>query len=274
MTFKQFAQKWLREKDQQAENGDLTFGYVSLLRAFYRNYWSDFDLRPITEIRDENIQRLYNDLCKQNLAPSYRALIMTTLKQVLKDAGHLPKWPKIKVPRANTVPQTLTEDQQEVVLAAVPERHRPIVMAFFYHGLRPVELVNLKWTDINVRGQFIRVHTAKGGPTREVLMEDDLAVLLENLSNGTDDSEFVFLTPSGSPYTRFSLYKVVRRALDQTGFSHVSPYQAGRHSAATNYLKRGASTRQVQYLLGHAKITTTERYTHPEGLDQMKLKRR
>jgi len=78
---------------------------------------------------------------------------------------------------------------------------------------------------------------------------------------------------AGRPYAKTTLWKIIRKALDAAGFKDVTPKDASRHSAASQLLRRGASTRLAQTVLGHADIRTTERYTHVLVEDQAGVRR-
>jgi integrase/recombinase XerD len=283
MLFDDFLKKWLARHHQDALNGDKSHEYVNMLHTFYQRYWRKWwgsyriDSLPVGY---GNAQRYYDALCNEDLSPSYRALIMSTLKAAVSDAVFeaglpMPRWPKVNGKNYNKrIPQVLTEEQQDKVLEFVPEEHKAMVMMFFYHGLRMVEIRKLTWDCFDRDSGILQVKTAKGGNDRKILLESKLFDALSYLlCNYCITKDLIFTLLNGKPYTHSIQHKIIRKALNEAGFSHITPNQAGRHSAATNYLKRGASTRQVQYLLGHSKITTTERYTHPEVLDQEGLRR-
>lgn len=174
----------------------------------------------------------------------------------------------------------LTEEEQDHVLKYIHEDHRPIVMMLFYHGLRLSEACKLEWSNFNRADGTITVRTLKGGNERVILLEDKLAEILRMdpvveaaiRQHKRYHSRPIFIHEGGL-YTRSILYKIIKKALTQAGFSLLTPNMAGRHSAATNYLRRGASTREVQYILGHSSVKTTERYTHPIALDQRRYSR-
>lgn len=75
-------------------------------------------------------------------------------------------------------------------------------------------------------------------------------------------SAFLFLNLRGSPLSRQSAWEILQRASDASGLEQqVSPHTL-RHSFATHLLEGGASVREVQELLGHASVATTQLYTH------------
>ncbi len=75
----------------------------------------------------------------------------------------------------------------------------------------------------------------------------------------------VFLNNRGTQLTRVMVFTILREAVHRAGIDkHISPHTF-RHSFATHLLEGGASIRQVQEMLGHESILTTEIYTHLEG---------
>jgi len=272
---------WLIRQHQDALNGDKSHAYVNMLHTFRARYWEWLGFWYLSDLEDGRIiQKFYDWLCDQHkhLSPGYRALIMTTLKSCISEGifqmgFHMSPWPKVKkTDYQKKIPKVLTEEEQEIVLGYIPNEHKVMVMLFFYHGLRMAEIRRLTWYDVNLETECVTVPTAKGGNDRIIVLEPKLARALDEMyCNSLKDR--VFVQQDGKPYTRSVMHKIIKSALRQAGFPDVTPNQAGRHSSATNYLKRGASTRQVQYLLGHSKITTTERYCHPEVLDQYNLRR-
>lgn len=78
-------------------------------------------------------------------------------------------------------------------------------------------------------------------------------------------AETLFLNNKGRGLTRVMIYHIIREAARTAGITkHISPHTL-RHSFATHLLEGGASIRQVQQMLGHESIVTTEIYTHLDG---------
>jgi integrase/recombinase XerC len=189
--------------------------------------------------------------------------------------------------RGETIPAHLTMDEMNRLLempdTSVPlgRRDRAILELFYASGLRLSELVGLGLEDLNVSGRMVRVlgkgrkerlvpfNTAAAGALRDWLK--DRAGLLASAGSGKRDegrgkkrasSAPLFLNYRGERLSTRSVDRLVRRYVAACGAKFgISPH-ALRHSFATHLLSRGADLRAIQELLGHARLSTTQRYTH------------
>jgi integrase/recombinase XerC len=155
-------------------------------------------------------------------------------------------------------------------------RDRAILELFYASGLRLSELVDLDLQDVNLPGRIARVR-GKGGKERLVPFNhataDALRAMLADRSGaagrparGGDRQrrarDPLFLNIRGGRLTTRSVDRVVRRYVGEAGIPRgISPH-ALRHTFATHLLQAGADLRAIQELLGHARLSTTQRYTH------------
>ena len=186
--------------------------------------------------------------------------------------------------RDQTIPTHLSEPEIarliETPSTADPlgRRDRAILELFYASGLRLSELVGIDLEDLNLPGRMVRV-MGKGG--KELLLPfnqsaltalrawmADRAAILAGKRTAKADSrrrkvvDPLFLNARGGRLTGRSVDRMLRRyvALCSTRMG-ISPH-ALRHSFATHLLQRGADLRAIQELLGHARLSTTQRYTH------------
>jgi integrase/recombinase XerC len=157
-------------------------------------------------------------------------------------------------------------------------RDRAILELFYASGLRLSELVGLDIDDLNLSGRVVRV-LGKGGKQRLVpfnrTAESALRAWLKDweglreqiartskAAGGRRPREPLFLNYQGTRLSTRSVDRLVRRyvAACSARFG-ISPH-ALRHSFATHLLERGADLRAIQELLGHSRLSTTQRYTH------------
>ena len=148
-------------------------------------------------------------------------------------------------------------------------RDRAILELLYSCGLRVSELISLTLPDLFFGEGYIRV-TGKGSKQRFVPIGERAKQLVllyledrgEQLSKGKSGSATLFLSNRGSSLSRVMVFNIIRRAAQDAGIDKsISPHTL-RHSFATHLLAGGAGIRQVQQMLGHSSITTTEIYTH------------
>ncbi len=186
------------------------------------------------------------------------------------DPGRLVPTPKREV----RMPAHLSEREMEALLAAPPadtplsRRDRAILELFYASGLRLSELVGLDVGDVNLSAQVVRV-LGKGRKERLVPFNRTTAGALRTyladraaLVPRGQKADPMFVNYKGGRLTVRSVDRLVRKYVAATSTRMgISPH-ALRHSFATHLLQRGADLRVIQELLGHARLGTTQRYTH------------
>jgi integrase/recombinase XerC len=198
---------------------------------------------------------------------------LRTFVRYLRREGHLEHDPTaltMSPKREQTLPAHLTERDMETLLAQpdtsrpLGRRDRAILELFYASGLRLSELEALDLDSLDLRGRMVRV-MGKGRKERMVpfnhATEQALRVWLKDralISRG----HALFVNARGTRLTGRSVDRLLRKYVRQfTSQAGISPH-ALRHSFATHLLQRGADLRAIQELLGHARISTTQRYTH------------
>jgi len=142
-------------------------------------------------------------------------------------------------------------------------RDRAILELFYASGLRLSELVGLDVEDVNLSGRVARV-AGKGGKERIVPFNNSTAKAIKAYlkDRGDEEGDALFLNYQGTRLSTRGVDRVVRRyAREAATRLGVSPH-ALRHSFATHLLQAGADLRAIQELLGHERLSTTQRYTH------------
>lgn len=172
---------------------------------------------------------------------------------------------------ARHLPDTLSVEEIDRIIGTIDHsttkglRDRAILEVLYSCGLRVSELCELKLSDLFFGEGYIRV-TGKGDKQRLVpissIARDRIQLYLEQRHTDHRSEESVFLNNRGTKLTRVMIFTIIKQATKLAGIDKkISPHTL-RHSFATHLLEGGADIRQVQELLGHENILTTEIYTH------------
>ena len=158
-------------------------------------------------------------------------------------------------------------------------RDRAFLELLYASGLRISELVGIDLDDIELRARLVKVH-GKGSKERIVPFgskaEEAVRAWIEVRGSLIRDIEeqALFVNYRGERITQRSVRRLfdgyIRKAALRAG---ISPHTM-RHSFATHLLNAGADLRAIQELLGHASLSTTQKYTHLNDWELMKVYRK
>lgn len=246
----------------------------------------EYDILP-AEVRRKHIESYLASVYDQGMEASSQARRLSGIKSFFKflqisEITTVSPTEFIDTPRiGRKLPEILSVAEIDAMIATIdlsaPNGHRNKAMleTMYSCGLRVSELIGLRLGDLFFDEGFIRV-TGKGDKQRLVPVSAEAAknigLWLEQRRTMTVDSrcaDIVFLSRRGKKLSRVYVFTVIRDAAQLAGINKtVSPHSL-RHSFATHLLAGGASIRQIQDLLGHESILTTEIYTH---LDRTRLR--
>ena len=148
------------------------------------------------------------------------------------------------------------------------ERNSLIVLLFYACGLRLAELVGIDrrdfsedYTSLRIRGKGDKERIV---PILEFVREKILHYigLIERQNICISSEKALFLTHKGKRISRTEVYRTVRDELEKAGVQGKKSPHVLRHTFATHLLNGGADMREIQELLGHASLQTTQVYTH------------
>jgi integrase/recombinase XerC len=158
----------------------------------------------------------------------------------------------------------LPADESQALLdgGPAPERDRALLELLYASGLRVSELAGLDLDDVDLAQRTVRV-LGKGAKERFVPFGAPAAAALDGYLEGRGHGAGpLFLGRRGRRLGVRSIFDVVRRRARAAGITRrVTPHTL-RHTFATHLLDRGADLRMIQELLGHSRLSTTQRYTH------------
>ena len=184
------------------------------------------------------------------------------------------KAPKRQAP----LPKAITSDQTNAMLSALAitqtepwqkQRDYALLLLLYGAGLRLTEALSLTISDVPF-GEWLRF-TGKGNKIREVPLLPIIATAVDSYldqcpfdhkSQNTNPKRALFLSSRGNALGSRAVQRLVERLRLAANLpDHTTPH-ALRHAFATSLLQGGGDLRAIQQLLGHASLSTTQRYTH------------
>jgi integrase len=266
LTLGEYSRVWLSTADICKNTKKL---YSNAINKAIEYFGKDHDIRDFTHSQ--------LDMFKKSLPLSNDAVynIMGALKTMLKyyqkdfHTFAIPTFPKMSK-QAKETTEYLTYEEQEKVLNAIPERHRPIYIIMMEYGIRPQEATALKWdcvTDTHIT--FKRSHSEY--ELRETTKTGDQGIRVETITSRANVAlvlakkslsfqGWVFgHNKRGSHYDNKLLNKLWKLACQSTGIT-IGLYEAVRHSLGCQLADSGYSLDFIQDVYKHTSIKTTRRY--------------
>ncbi|MBR3773294.1 MAG: site-specific tyrosine recombinase XerD [Alistipes sp.] len=253
--------------------------YMRDLEQFAHFVLVKWDVPP-RKVEREMVERYLEWLYDEGREKSSQARMLSGIRSffnylLLNDEIQSSPAEDISAPKAGrTLPDVLTTDEIDRLISSIEvdtvkgRRDRAIVEVLYSCGLRVSELITLRVSDLFFGEGYIRV-IGKGDKQRLVpisdLARERISLYLDERKAAKSNEEVLFLNNRGKQLTRVMIFTILRRAALRAGIDKkISPHTL-RHSFATHLLEGGAGIRQVQELLGHESILTTEIYTHLEA---------
>jgi integrase/recombinase XerD len=238
---------------------------VAFRKADGRPYSSDHQMQHVTVLRS-----FYGFLVR-------RGFLLTNPTGLLE-------YPKVE----NRLPRSILSKDEARKIIEAPDtrsplglRDRAILETFYATGIRAGELSNLKLSDVDTEDRLLRVLLGKGRKDRNVPLTRPAAEAIEEYlqrgrpkMRGGRGSSLLFLAERGGRLYNDALNSLVASSARKAGVEKHATCHTFRHSAATHLLKGGADIRHIQKLLGHASLSSTERYTRVEVSDLKDVIRR
>jgi integrase/recombinase XerC len=187
----------------------------------------------------------------------------------------LPRMPKTlpDVPNTEVTNALVDGTSRDDLERPFPARDRLLLELLYGCGLRVSEAVGLNLEDFDRRERWVRVR-GKGRKERQVPYGSKSAGALDRYLEGRHsetERHALFLNHRGSRLTDRGAYNIVKfYATYVAGDSSIHPHTL-RHAFATDLLSHGADLRAIQELLGHARLSTTQKYTQVSLIDLMRV---
>ena len=168
------------------------------------------------------------------------------------------------------IPSFLSQEEVKKILNIVDENKildKTLLYLLYSWGLRVSELISLKSSDINIEENYVKC-IGKGNKQRIIPFGNESKSLLLKYKNfrlekfPLNKNKLFFINNYGKPINRQYINKIIKNYSICAKIKKVVTPHTIRHSFATHLLENGANLREVQLLLGHEDIKTTQIYTH------------
>ena len=241
----------------------------------YLAYLSEIDITP-EQADERDIQGYVDRLQDMNRSPTIISRNLASVRcfyKFLIYKGLLDQNPAkgIKLSKAEKkLPQVLQGEEIEQLLSqpdiTEPKgcRDKAMLELLYATGIRASELINLDINDINLRSGVLYCRGNKGVRSipvypSAVVAVSDYIYRMRGLIAGADDGA-LFVNLNGGRLTRQGFWKIVKSYAVEAGImKEITPHTI-RHSFALHLLENGASVKDIQTMMGHADISSTQVY--------------
>ncbi|MEO0124515.1 MAG: tyrosine-type recombinase/integrase [candidate division WOR-3 bacterium] len=232
-----------------------------------KNLLKSFSGKLVSEISAYELER-YKSLRVKEVTPASVNRELSCIKHMFNKAvqwGYLKENPlrlvmKFKEPPGRV--RYLTEEEIDKLLDCCANHLRPIVVTALNTGMRKGEILNLRWSDVDLKNRVITLKRTKNNEIRMVPINQVLYNELLKIEKRYG-SQYVFADKNGKPYG--DIKNGFNHALKRAGISDFRFHDL-RHTFASRLVMVGVDIRTVQELMGHKDIKMTMRYSHLSNL--------
>ncbi|SDR99266.1 integrase/recombinase XerC [Formosa sp. Hel1_31_208] len=277
MAFKAFSDYLLLEKN-----------YSKLTLKAYLNDLEEFQIFAISEFNSDSINEVhYNQIRNWIVALVESGITNRTINRKISslntyyrfllkikaiEVNPLNKHKALKVNKKIQVP--FSEAEMKAVMDAVHSandfeglRNRLIIELFYATGIRRIELVNLKCSDVDFANKSLKV-LGKRNKERYIPLLDSVIDTIKSYMKVRNelvivsDDTYLFLTKKGVKVYETLVYRIINDYFSMVSSKVKRSPHILRHSFATHLLNQGANLNAVKELLGHSSLAATQVYTH------------
>lgn len=249
------------QKIRRGRSKDTLVTYGSILKLFME-FTGDIDVEHLSPLLiDEYVltlnhykpKTIYNRVAPVKSMIGY--LYSRDMIDLRKEAIDLPEIKQVEANFLNV------NEQQQLINACKTDRELALILFFLRSGLRVSELANAKTDDLYERSLIVR--KGKGSKPRITFITKDAEKAIRKYKSNSDYRYgYLFPNKHGGRLSRQAIHRMVSEIASRTDIpKKVTPHTL-RHTFATNLLQAGARIEEVQPIMGHASIRTTEIYMH------------
>ena len=277
MQFKYFSEYLLHEK----KYSELTVkAYLNDLEGFAAFILKEYDMASVHEVNYPQIRSWIVSLVESNITnrsinrkvSSLNTYFKFLLKTETITANPLAKHKALKTSKKVQIP--FSEQEMTTVIEMLRAetdfkglRNRLVVELFYATGIRRIELIQIKLTDLDLANKTLKV-LGKRNKERYIPLIDSVVqtarayLTLRNELEIIKDKEMLFLTKKGLKIYETLVYRIINDYFSKASSKVKTSPHILRHSFATHLLNQGANLNAVKELLGHSSLAATQVYTH------------
>ena len=234
------------------------------------------------EVQQEDVEEYLIALSRRGLSGVTRANRLAAIRELFRflvKRGLLPHSPAIEVstPKREQKGRVwLRPDEYTKLLSAAGGNPRDfcILQLFLQTGVRVSELVSLNIDDIDLPGKLLRVRAGKGQQARDIPLEKKAIRALKSwldLRGYVATTDALFPNRYGQRLSDRSVRELLTGYREAAGITKKATPHSLRHTFASYKAKAGVPLPMLKDMLGHAKLSTTQIYTHTDQVDAHKV---
>jgi integrase len=285
--FDTLIEKWLASKQALSDRGRLSNRYPAKLKGYinkyYLGYYAHMDVREISAVNIKEWQMQLppslSDKSIKDISDALRNFFNTLSQDDLIDKA--PHFPTVEV--AEHQPEVLSPELQMLILAEIPQEHKPIFSYLMFQGCRPSEARALKWDCIEgdvvtYKRTFSGAKLVEHTKTKKIRYNLLFPETLSALPSRTFPLDFVFTHQYGKHRQAYGfslLNSIYRKAIvtvnANNGLSLSSElYEHTKHSFGTQLANKDVPMQLLQGWFGHTSAKTTEKYAKYKVVNGMR----
>jgi site-specific recombinase XerD len=200
---------------------------------------------------------------KDNIGASHQRVILTSITKFYKLVLDIDMNLKYLYPKGQGCKKSnylRLSEVDKIIEVTDNLKHKSIIMLLYSGGLRLREVINLRISDIDFRSMTITINRVGGEEDRQVMLSERFLVVLRLYCSKYQPRGYLFEGQNKSQYSRRSIQQIIQQSVIKSGLKkRVSP-QILRFSFAIHLMELGTDICQLQKLLGHKNLKTTEIY--------------
>lgn len=243
---------------------------------YFLEYLNQVNVDPL-DAEEQDIQGYVDHLHQLKRSPTTISRNLASVRCFYKflifrgDLDHNPA-KGIKLEKAEKkLPQVLSGEEIELLLSqpdiTEPKgcRDKAMLELLYATGIRASELINLNIKDVNLRSGVLYCRGTKGVRSipiypSAVVAVSDYIYRMRGLITSAESGNALFVNLNGGRLTRQGFWKIVKGYATEAGITkEITPHTL-RHSFAMHLLENGASVKDIQTMMGHADISSTQVY--------------